>query len=301
MTEVANQRYETLLQRMTDLLRNGVRQNIERAYKLGLMYREFTDGMIRNKYGDATVEKLCTDLQSRGVLGEYSRPDKYLYVAKVLVDMFPDLDELNKLVDHGFSLSHAKRLFSLDEQTRTKVQSRMIEHGRVISVVRLEDLCREVGSKQSMESIRHVVGESDDPSADVPESRFDCSPAPVDTKSAHSSAGAAAPAEQPQSKPQEKTATSKTNTIPERSIKSPLKAVKTLERQVSKSVIAMADAVIAVKETAKIGFDSDIAQDRYLKELSNLRVALSSFLEAAPALCSLIDSERGAADIPTDK
>ncbi len=66
---------------------------------------------------------------------------------------------------------------------------------------------------------------------------------------------------------------------------SPLKSVKDAEKATSKATASVADALIAVVEATKVGFDSDKAQDNFRREVSNLKAALT---ECIPALQSLL-------------
>jgi hypothetical protein len=273
------------------------------------MYAEFVDGMPRCRYGEATVQTLCDDLKARGVMSEYQRPDKVLYAAKNLVDFFPEIGTLMELVDRGFTVSHAKRLFCLDDASRRQVQSRMIVDGAVVSTRDLDDLCREVCSHQALEAVQQVSFDTDDVAEQLSGAVSDGQPTAPAAKAVPRAKAdetpvftAVEPVEKSTKASKDKSTDSKhqtTPTVPKRTVASPLKVVNGLERLVTKANVAFADAVIAVKETARIGFDSDVAQARYLKALANLMAALSGFTQAAPELLSLISAEQTAANIPT--
>lgn len=304
----ADRKYQVLVDKMVDLMKTGTRRNIETYYRLGSMYAEFVDGLPRCRYGEATVQTLCDDLKARGVMSEYQRPDKVLYAAKNLVDFFPEVATLMELVDRGFTVSHAKRLFCLDDASRRQVQSRMIVDGAVVSTRDLDGLCREVCSHQALEAVQQVSFDTDDVAEQLSGAVSDgqtTAPAAKTAPRAKADEAPASPAavvEEPTKASKEKNTDKHqtTPTVPKRTVASPLKVVTGLERLVTKANVAFADVVIAVKETARIGFDSDVAQARYLKALANLLAALSGFTQAAPELLSLISAEQSAANIPTE-
>lgn len=313
----SDRRYNALIERIVDQCQAIENQNLQRYYLIGQHFSEFVQGLADGKkYGEATVEKLATDLKDRGVLEDIRDPTRFLYWAKNLHDEFPDRAKLETLAGMGFTVSHAKVLFAVKSPLRQEVEAVMIEDGRMISTRALQDLVNAKtqqriadASKEAAEANR-ASRESGDPPPDAPtgaaiaggqqaEEADDEDELEAESQEEGEESGeqAAAPeaaqaAERPANVPA-------TGAPPrERSISAPLKVLSDMEKALTSANSKVPDAFIVLRESAQIGFDSDRAADNYRQRLAGLKSVGQSIIEPLQELLAAIQQELDAAEVP---
>jgi hypothetical protein len=136
-------RYQSIVDKIFDLVRDAETQNLKRYYKIGKLVDDFTQEDRSKRYGDATVETLAADLQARGVLTEVKDPRRFLFWAKSLFVQYPEWETLEDLSKRGFTVTHAKLLTAVSEDIRDEVVGAMFVDGKVLSSRALEELIRE--------------------------------------------------------------------------------------------------------------------------------------------------------------
>lgn len=297
-------RYQALLDRITEEHRAVEETNLRRYHTIGSIFVEFLAGLDSNAYGDATTEKLAADLKERGVLGDIANPVRYLYWAKNLVDAYPDVQNLVKLGEMGFTISHAKYLFALDATLRPQVEAEMFNRGRMISVVALRDLITEKQqqriaaaneeARRALESRAQGTG-----TGEVIDAR-----APADTTVADTTEEPPTETDQAEDG-QPDVAPARPPGVPatgaparERRVRDPMKKLGMLSKSLTQAAAVIPEVVMVVEDTAQNGFDSDTAFARYLDALRQVLAAHEAQRGALEALIERIQSEVNAAVLP---
>lgn len=278
-------KYGGILIRFTELQQVIDCANLERYHKIGELFDEFCDGVERNVYGDNTVQKLASDLQAKGVLSDIANPVRYLYWARSIYQFDPSYDKLKELAKRGFSVTHAKLVFSLTDTVRDKVLQALLSSEEVPSTRELESQLRLTATSDAAKSVAELAKDT------LPQPGDTVAPT-TPTIPADKEPAIPAPATPKESKPEKADK-------PEKKDKSdspksdaaahPLKAIKALEKLVSKMIIAIPDGFIAVTTAEKEGFDSDKAQKNYSTEVANLRAAVDSSIKPLQELKALLD------------
>lgn len=288
-------RYQTLLAKIKDSCTSIEKQNLKRYHKIGKLFAEFVEGLDSSRYGDATVEKLATDLTENGVLTEVKDPRRFLYWAKNVYDGYPDFAALEELAVRGFTVSHAKRLFALSSEVREEVENDMIQDGEIVSTRVLDDMIQTITSRHiadaSGEAAREArerresseAGEEADEETSEDEEAVDGEGGTTDDTPDDADGGtgdgtsAAAPATGAP--------------IRERSVPSPLKTLKNIDKALVRANMGIPDAFIVLRETAQIGFDSEQAENRYRDNLRALKATAESIIEPLQELITNIQNE----------
>lgn len=278
-------KYEAMLMRFTEMQQSIDCANLGRYHKIGELFDEFCAGVERNAYGDNTVQKLANDLQAQGALSDIANPVRYLYWARTIYQFDPSYDKLKELAKRGFSVTHAKLVFSLTDPVREKVLQALMSSEAVPSTRELESQLRLTASSEAVKAVAELAKDTLPQAGDTVAPTTQTVPVEVTPE-------IPAPATPKESKPdraeksekKDKSDTPKTDAAAH-----PLKAIKALEKLVSKMIISIPDGFIAVTTAEKEGFDSDKAQKNYTTEVSNLRAAVDSAIKPLQELKSLLD------------
>ncbi len=309
----SDRRYTALVERIVDQCKAIENQNLQRYYLIGQHFSEFVQGLADgNRYGEATVEKLATDLKGRGVLEDIRDPTRFLYWAKNLHDEFPDKAKLETLAGMGFTVSHAKVLFAVKAPLRQEVEASMLEDGRMISTRALQDLVNAKtqqriadASKEAADANR-AAREEGDPPPDAPtgavvEGGQEQAEAPAEAAEPAEDPPDEAQAEEPAAAPAvERPANVPATGAPqrERTVSAPLKVLNDIEKALTRANAGVPNAFIVLRESAQIGFDSDRASANYQQRLQALKAVGQALLEPLQELLSSIQSELDAANTP---
>lgn len=277
----SERQYNSLLARFVQI--QGVIDcaNLSRYHQIGGIFNEFCEGLDRQLYGSRTVQRLADDLRDRGVLSDISDPVRYLYWARSVYNFDPSFDQLQELSKHGFTVSHAKLIFSLQDDIRDKVLKAMLETERVPST---RDLQTQLRLEDTAAASQEAMTLASAPPAETP--TLPPGPAPVP-------APADGVKDEAEKSGKEKDAPEKVEKAAkadkEAAPVSPLKTINGLEKLVSKVVLGLPDAFIAIRHVEKTGFDSDKAQANYKTALSNLRSAVKAAMEPLKEFKKLLD------------
>ncbi len=283
----AERRYQTLLTKIKDSCASIEKQNLKRYHKIGQLFSEFVAGLDSNRYGDATVEKLAADLTENGVLAEVRDPRRFLYWAKNVFDAYPEFANLEELAGRGFTVSHAKRLFSLSPEVREEVERAMIQDGRIVSTRDLDELVQSINQRRigeaSAEAAEEARTEREAADAEPTEEEGEeageiVEGAPTDAAEATEEGEAAAPA-------------TGAPAARERTIASPAKVIKTIDKALTRANMGIPDAFIVMRESQQIGFDSDRAEENYKAQLRALKASAESIAGPLQELITNIQRE----------
>ena len=278
MTVKSEARYESIINRFTQIQATIDSVNLKRYHEVGSIFNDFCEGAERNLYGDNTAQKLATDLQVRGILSDIKEPVRYLYWAKSIYNFDPTYEKLEELNKCGFSVSHAKMIFALPDALRDKTLKGYIASGVVPSTreestrLRLNNV--DAASKDAIAIAQETIPEVTGTVVTPPPA----SPAPAPDKAPEASKSEEKPAKEKKEKKDKSD-----------EVVSPLKVINQLEKMVSKVVIAIPDAFIAIRQSEKAGFDSDKAQKNYTVMMSNLRSAINAAVEPIAELQKLLE------------
>jgi hypothetical protein len=199
---------------------------------------------------------------------------------------------LDDMVVHGVMIGHLKALAQIEDGDAR--ESLVAEHlyagpdGQAIPVKELETLVQQSrqqqakkGAHDAIEKAKTVeyteVTDSSSQPDGLPVDATGDQPASAGTGETASSAVAAVGMGVP-------AGASQTGGSPREFTQSPLKVLKALESTATKLLIQAGDAVIAVTEVSKIGFDSERAQANYNLVFANARTAVADVQEVLKAL-----------------
>jgi hypothetical protein len=303
-------RYQAMLEKLTKQARAVEVNNLRRYHSMGLLFTEFVNGLDSKKYGSATVERLSQDLADSGVLNDVRDPTRFLYWSKNLSDCYPDFEDLEEMSRLGFTVSHAKHLFTLAPEIRQRVERQMVRDGRMISTRELADLVSELNTQIKLENSQAAAEESrarregtDDQeqpaeTADTPaEQVAGAGDAPAEPAEADEPGNPELPTPEAGDRPEGVPATGAPTR--ERTIRSPLKVLRGIEKSMMQVHTGLADTFIVVRESAQIGFDSDTAHTKYVDQLRKVRTASQAMIEPVQELLRTLSEEIDAAEVPT--
>jgi hypothetical protein len=291
---VPEQRYNALVEKFAAQFQEVEAGNLRRYHGIGGLFSDFCKGVDAKKYGAKTAANLAQDLAEKGVLRDVKDVTRFLYWAKNVYEAYPEADKLSEMVKLGFTVSHAKQLFALDEDLRSEVSAQLIQDGVFISTRALGDLIATTCRAKLAKDAQHAIAASkNDPPAPAPvataapEDTYDpTDPDAVPPKDTTlDEAAAVAGAAKASKDPEKKGAISKSD----KSIPSPNKVLNSLEKNVTRVLSEIPDAFIVIKEVAKRGFDSDAAHANYEKLLTNTKAAIHDVIEPLQELLKTIE------------
>ncbi len=279
-------KYENLLERISSTWKTAEQANLLRYHIVGGLFAEFCRGVDNKKYGMRTIDTLAADLEKRGVLTETSEVSRFLYWAKNLYDAYPK-DKLNDLSEKGFTIAHAKKLFSLDEPVRLEIEREMVVANKVISSRALGELVDKRNRQQVLTSANEVVQLV---SESVPEVKSGKDVKPKDTDKSDKKESEAKPtkAETPAKVEKEIKAEKVSKEIP-----SPLKTIKGADSCITKLLGQIPDLFIVIKHMEQQGFDSEVALQRFRSAVSDLKAGMISLKEPIDAIIKQADEYLG--------
>lgn len=282
-------KYDGIIIRFAELQQQIDGANLTRYHKIGELFNEFCDGIERNVYGENTVQRLAEDLQMRGVMSDISNPVRYLYWARTIYQFDPSFDKLKELAKRGFSVTHAKLVFSLTDTVRDKVLQALLSADAVPSTRELEAQLRITATSEAAQAVAELskesaLGDTVAPTTQtVPAPTTPVIPAPAPAPAADDDK----PEKADKADKAERSDKGK-DAVKTDAAAHPLKAIKALEKLVSRMVISIPDGFIAVTTAEKEGFDSDKAQKNYATEVANLKSAVDSALKPLQELKTLL-------------
>lgn len=276
--------YKTLLDKFAAAVRGGEADNLKRYHSIGELFNAFTEGAERNTYGERTVDQLAEDLAERGLLADIKDGKRFLYWAKSIYDDYSDVDSLVELAERGFTVTHAKSLFVLDEEFRARVVERLANpDGSIISTRELDAVIKEEARGKAVEQIAKIATK-EAPSGFPPvEGEGPIAGTPVEEEKGKPAVKEAV--KEPAKKPATVTRAEPIE------IKNPLKTLSSMEKLISRAITEVPDVLIVLKEIGKRGFDSDSAHKKYLEHVANLKAALQSVIEPLQILLEETKSE----------
>ena len=270
---VADKSYKALLDKFAATVRGHEVDNLKRYHSIGELFNTFTSGAERNAYGERTVDQLAEDLTERGLLGDIKDGKRFLYWAKSIYDDYSDVDDLIELAEHGFTVTHAKSLFVLDEEFRARVVARLANpDGSIISTRELDAVIKEEARDKAIEAVAKIA---------TPEKKEEPSGFPP-AEGPGEGPIAGTPVEEPKKAEKAKEESKKPASVARAEptpIPHPLKTLSSMEKLISRAITEVPDVLIVLKEMNKRGFDSDKAHKNFKEHVANLKAALQSVIE----------------------
>lgn len=297
----ADRRYNALVDKICEDVKSIEVNNLKRYHRLGKHFTEFCRAVNdsegdRNPYGDRTVDRLAEDLVDRGVFqssdsGSISNVRRALYWAKNLYDSYTDFASLQNLAEQGFTLAHAKPLFSLDDKTREEVENNMIVDGKVVPSREMPDLIKNTQKKLLTRQANEALD-------DLEQSKKEDVPV-AEEESSDEDGGIEIPegTEAGEEAEEKEGDGNDPRTVAPRewTVQNPMKIVRTMDKSVTKAQSMIGEVCTVIREASTIGFDSDRAMQNYNKGIAELRDTLNSTLEPLQALLKQINEEVGGA------
>ena len=220
-----------------------------------------------------------------------------LYWSKRVFTEFPEFSQLEQLSEKGFTVSHLKLLLSADSRVRSEVEPKLLQDGRIVSCRQLADLLTSESRTKTLE----VAGSKVESSSPVPQVSTVVHALPDeslgDTSAPSAPDSLPLPSPEPAS-PEDNPRPPGGRAAPERTMTSPLKVLSSTDKACVRAVSLVTDAIVVVRETAQIGFDSDSAFKRYNEQLAELKVSGRQLREHLNALLKDLDSELDAVVVP---
>lgn len=279
-------KYLELVQGFQEIFIDGEAANLKRYHRFGELFSDFCLGITTKKWGSRTVDTLVDDLKANGLLSTLKDPKRFMYWAKNVYDTYPDFKALESLAHKGFTVTHAKLLFSVESELLPGVTEQLIENDKVVSTRELETIIGGFSKTAALERIQQVVGESAPIAADAPVVAAHTAPAAPTSSAAPAAKDDKSERDDKDDKPAKD---KKDSAVGGDAAAHPLKTIKQVEKTASKLLATIPDAFIAVRAASKTGFDSDKAQKNYNTELANLKSSLNGMLEPIAALLKEIE------------
>ncbi len=262
-------------------------------WKMGELFTDFEKAMTNDTMPGRKADHLASQLADLG----YPIGVSTLYLAKKTFETLRE-DKLAESVAKGMTISFFKLFWTLSGEHRAAVESEILgPDGKAISVRALQQLIeekrREVITANNERAADHVAKVK---AAPIGGAESDLQPSLEETETVDSPDTTTTPAAPDAAAPKgnEDGQTGSRGATAQKSFSvSPLKAVKEAEKAATKSTASVADALIAVVEATKVGFDSDKAQENFRREVGNLKAALQ---EAIPSLQGLLKEILGCED-----
>lgn len=278
--------YHSLVKRAIDVTRSLAMSEIEWYWRVGEVFKAFTDAQEKRQIGVRTVEQFAAALAEEGFpIGKST-----LFFAKAVHERYR-LESIPEMVQHGMRIGHLKLLQRYDGDELKSLQTKMVTpDGKVITVEALNDEINRHRRVTANEANKAITKPDQ---ASAPEKK-DITVTPEEDKDffgeeVPATATAAAPAVPDDGK----TGSRGMTTPKEFSVKSPLKAMKDVEGAASRLSSVLADAYIVVKEAPKVGFDSDKAHENFKVAYANAVAALKEAIEPAQKLLELMEGSKG--------
>ncbi len=117
------QYYTDIVTAMVGLYQSAQLANLQRYHTLGGLFAEFQSKVAADKTAALTIDHLITDLQAAGAFPDIDDHRRFLYWARAIYESFPDIAVLEKLAVRGFTVSHAKLLYTLPDKSREVIET----------------------------------------------------------------------------------------------------------------------------------------------------------------------------------
>ncbi len=233
-----------------------------------------------NKLAGKTLDVFAADLKGHVTGVEFGTST--LYCARS-IHLNYKLDALDDMVQRGVTVGHLKLLIPLKDDAKEQVTKKLYgPDGKAITIKQLDDLINGTAREVAQESVAKATEQ-------VKLTKPTPPPAP--------SADQAMPVDQtPETPPVAEVAKpddGKTGTrgaTPQKEFSQPpLKALKTYDNAATKLIACTGDALIAVNEGIKVGFDSEKAQKNFREAFNSAMAATRDVMETARQLLAVMD------------
>lgn len=294
-----DRRYEALVGRIVQNCQEAEANNLKRYHKIGELFVEFLQRSDQGYYGAASADKLAEDLQEKGVLQEISNVRRWLYHAKALFETYT-LEKLEELSERGFTASHAKKLFPCSEEVRRQVEAQLIRDGRVIPTRELDDLVRNVNQDRIAQAAADAAEESRTDREEAEPENVDDQLEEPDTVE-EQAAEEPIPAEAGDDERPDGVPATGRPTITEPSVKNPLKVLKEMNKNITRVNTLIPQVFIVIREASQIGFESDAACERHLKQLRELQAGIRAMVPPITEVETSVSEELQASELPAEE
>jgi hypothetical protein len=286
----AKKAYDEVVENVTQIYRVGQARAIQTMWAMGRVVDEFLvecEKKAGSRYGSFGIDQLSDDLSKRdvGLTGRSS-----LYSARKVFKTL-SFEQIETLAQRGYSTNHVKTLLPLSDEVREKVHAEMVDPktNQIISVPALQEKVKSIQMDAAKAAADKAI---DGPSpAEQIEAEADAGPAKPPQQTGEEAAqengytgengeattdapeGEAATTPEGEPKDPEK-AKLAAKGAPDFS-KPPLPGVKKMCKTLQGFIGTVGDAVIALKEVPKVGFDSKVAAQNWVNAREELRASIT--------------------------
>jgi len=271
--------YARFVTAATEFHRQMEHSNLVWYWNMGDLHAQFEAGIAQDRLGNRTIDNLIEDLAARDIHLATST----LYMARQIHDAYKR-EALLDMVQRGVMVSHIKLLLPLKDSLRDQVEGNLHSGGKILSVVALSNnidkLKQKALAKETKAALKYVASAPDmDPADDL------LAEAPEDANGLHRDAKDAKDARSKNAKPVKATKGDKPTkptaepTGGKNFTVSPIKAFSAADQVALKLTERLPDVIIAAKELAKIGYDSEAAQRRAKDALKDVHRSLKTLAQ----------------------
>lgn len=280
--------YDEVVDVLTTIFRTGQARAIQTMWKMGEVVDAFLTECEKpdgSRYGTYGIDQLSQDLERREVaMG--GRSTLY-HCRKIFITM--SFEQIEALAARGYTTKHVKALLPLSDELRERIHAELVDPktNEIITYATLADRIRSVQTLDNRQRITSAVEASP---ADTLEQAVDAADAAEENGYTTPEGEATPDAEgNPElTTPDTDGPSRKATSAPDYS-KPPLPAVKRLVKALDACLAAVPDAVIALKEVPKVGFDSTVAAKNWVAARTALAAVVVDIGEFLPAIRSTLD------------
>ncbi len=235
------------------------------------------------KLGDKNLDTFAADL--KGHVTGVEIGTSTLYCARS-IRLNYEADSLNAMVERGVTVGHLKLLMPLKDGTKDTVTKKLYgADGKAITIKQLDDVISETAREAAHESVAKATEQVKVPKPVPPEVPV-AGEAQVEPESAQQAEAEATPVA---AKPDDGMAGTRGASPQKEFSQPPLKALKAYDNAATKLIACTGDALIAVNEGVKVGFDSDKAQKNFREAFNAAMAATRDVMETAKQLLDTME------------
>lgn len=264
----ARQAYTQVVDKLTTIFREGQASAIQSMWRMGQVVQDFmaeAEKSSGSRYGSFSIDNLSEDLKGRDV-NLHGRSTLY-HCRNVYKSL--SYEQIGALAKRGYTTNHVKALLPLSAELRERVHAEMIDPrtNEIIPEEVLRSKIRDLQGVSDKEKADDAIQGKTVPQpteAEVIEASVDNGYTGEDGKAVETEGNAPLETPAPGEAPVKATA------APDYS-KPPLPGVKKLTKTLAASLGNISDAVIALREVPKVGFDSKIAATNWIQARDDLK------------------------------
>lgn len=252
-------------------------------WEMGDLVSKFMANQAAKKFGEKNLDTFAVDL--KGHMNGVEIGTSTLYCARS-INVHYKLEQLDDMVKRGVTVGHLKLLIPLKDEQKTEVAKKLYgADGRAITIKQLDEAISETARRAAQESVAKAAETVK--ARPTPPAPPTASEEPVGAPEATAPEGSDAP---PATPVVDDGKSGTRGATPQKEFSQPpLKALKTFDNVATKLIACTGDALIAVNEGVKVGFDSDKAQKNFRDAFHSAQAATRDVLETCKQLLATMD------------